>query len=80
MQTTNILTIELMYNNNNNNKQTNKQTNQQTNVFGQTIYRLRFYSNLFIHILLLSNSHNNAVASIEKNRGDKIAPCRVIVA
>ena len=34
------------------------------------IYRLRFYSNSLIHILSLSNSHNN-VASIEKNRGDK---------
>ena len=34
------------------------------------IYRLRFYSNLLIHILPLSNSHNNVV-SIQKNRGDK---------
>ena len=34
------------------------------------IYRLRFYSNSFIHILSLSNSHNN-VASLQKNRGDK---------
>ena len=34
------------------------------------IYRLRFYSNSLIRILLLSNSHNN-VASIQKNRGDK---------
>ena len=34
------------------------------------IYRLRFYSNSLIHILSLSNSHNN-VASIQKNRGDK---------
>ena len=34
------------------------------------IYRLRFYSNPLIHILSLSNSHNN-VASIQKNRGDK---------
>ena len=34
------------------------------------IYRLRFYSNTLIHILLLSNSHNN-VASIQKNQGDK---------
>ena len=33
-------------------------------------YRLLFYSNSLIHILLLSNSHNN-VASIQKNRGDK---------
>ena len=41
------------------------------------IYRLRFYSNSFIHILSLSNSHNN-VASIQKNRGDKSH--RVIVA
>ena len=41
------------------------------------IYRLRFYSNLFIHILSLSNSHNN-LASIQKNRGDKSH--RVIVA
>ena len=34
------------------------------------IYRLRFYSNSLIHILSLSNSHNN-VASIQKNRDDK---------
>ena len=34
------------------------------------IYRLRFYSNSLIHILSLSNSHNN-VASIQKDRGDK---------
>ena len=34
------------------------------------IYRLRFCSNSFIHILSLSKSHNN-VASIQKNRGDK---------
>ena len=34
------------------------------------IYRLRFYSNSLIHILLLSNSHNN-VASMQKNPGDK---------
>ena len=34
------------------------------------IYRLQFYSNSLIHILSLSNSHNN-VASIQKNRGDK---------
>ena len=34
------------------------------------IYRLRFYSNSLIHILSLSNTHNN-VASIRKNRGDK---------
>ena len=34
------------------------------------IYRLRFYSNLLIHILSLSNSHNNVV-SIQKNREDK---------
>ena len=34
------------------------------------IYRLRFYSNSLIHILSLSNSHNN-VASLQKNRGDK---------
>ena len=34
------------------------------------ICRLRFYSNSLIHILSLSNSHNN-VASIQKNRGDK---------
>ena len=34
------------------------------------IYRLRFLSNSLIHILSLSNSHNN-VASIQKNRGDK---------
>ena len=36
----------------------------------EAIYRLRFYSNSLIHILSLSNSHNN-VASIQKNRGDK---------
>ena len=41
------------------------------------IYRLRFYSNSLIHILSLSNSHNN-VASLKKNRGDKSH--RVIVA
>ena len=41
------------------------------------IYRLRFYSNSLIHILSLSNSHNN-VAPIQKNRGDKSH--RVIVA
>ena len=34
------------------------------------IYRLRFYSNSLIHVLSLSNLHNN-VASIQKNRGDK---------
>ena len=34
------------------------------------ISRLRFYSNSLIHILSLSNSHNN-VASVQKNRGDK---------
>ena len=34
------------------------------------IYRLRFYSNSLIHILSLSNSHNN-VESLQKNRGDK---------
>ena len=34
------------------------------------IYRLRFYSNPSIHILSLSNSHNN-IASIQKNRDDK---------
>ena len=42
-----------------------------------TIYRLLFCSNSLIHILSLSNSHNN-VASIQKNRGDKSH--RVIVA
>ena len=42
-----------------------------------TIYRLRFYSNSLIHILSLSNSHNN-VESIQKNRGDKSH--RVIIA
>ena len=41
------------------------------------IYRLRFYSNSLIHILSLSNSHNN-VAPLQKNRGDKSH--RVIVA
>ena len=35
------------------------------------IYQLRFYSNSLIHILLLSNSHNN-VASIQKNRDNKL--------
>ena len=35
------------------------------------IYWLRFYSNSLIHILSLSNSHNN-VASIQKHRGDKL--------
>ena len=34
------------------------------------IYRLRFYSNSLIHILLLSNFHND-VASLQKNRDDK---------
>ena len=34
------------------------------------IYRLRFYLDSLIHILSLSNSHNN-VASIQKNLGDK---------
>ena len=37
----------------------------------QEIYRLRFYSNSLIYILSLSISHNN-VASIQKNRGDKL--------
>ena len=41
------------------------------------IYRLRFYSKSLIHILSLSNSHNN-VASIQRNRDDKSH--RVIVA
>ena len=41
------------------------------------IYRLRFYSNLLIHILSLSNVHNN-VAPIQKNQDDKSH--RVIVA
>ena len=41
------------------------------------IYRLRFYSNSLIRVLLLSNSHNK-VSSIQKNRGDKSH--RVIVA
>ena len=41
------------------------------------ICRLRFYSNSLIHILSLSNTHNN-VASIRKNRGDK--SYRIIVA
>ena len=41
------------------------------------IYRLRFYSNSLIHILSLSNLHNN-VASLQKNRADKSH--RVIVA
>ena len=34
------------------------------------IYRLRFYSNSLIHILSLSNLHNN-IASLQKNRGNK---------
>ena len=34
------------------------------------IYRLLFYSNSLIHIVSLSNSHNN-VASSQNNRGDK---------
>ena len=34
------------------------------------IYRLRFHLNPLIHILSLSNSHNN-VASIQKNPDDK---------
>ena len=41
------------------------------------IYRLQFFSNSLIHILSLSNSHNN-IASIQKNRDDKSH--RVIVA
>ena len=41
------------------------------------IYRLPFYSNSLLHILSLSNSHNN-VASIQKNLADKSH--RVIVA
>ena len=41
------------------------------------ILRLRLSSNSLIHVLSLSNSHNN-VASIQKNRGDK--SYRVIVA
>ena len=41
------------------------------------IYRLRLYSNSLIHIVSLSNSHNN-VASIQKNRDNKSH--RVIVA
>ena len=41
------------------------------------IYRLRFYSNSLIHILSLSNSHNNVVP-IQKNWADKSH--RVIVA
>ena len=41
------------------------------------IYWLRFYSNSLIHILSLSNSHNN-IGSIQKNRDDKSH--RVIVA
>ena len=41
------------------------------------IYRIRFFSDSLIHILSLSNPHNN-VASIQKNRGDKSH--RVIVA
>ena len=41
------------------------------------IYRLQFYLNSLIHILSLSNLHNNE-ASVQKNRGDKSH--RVIVA
>ena len=41
------------------------------------IYRLRFYSNSLIHVLSLSNWHNN-LASIQKNWDDKSE--RVIVA
>ena len=41
------------------------------------IYRLRFYSNSLVHILSLSNLHNN-VASIQKNQANKSH--RVIVA
>ena len=41
------------------------------------IYRLRFYSNSLIHILSLSNLHNN-LAPIQKNRDNKSH--RVIVA
>ena len=41
------------------------------------IYRLRFYSNSLIHILSLSNLHNN-VASLQKNWDNKSH--RVIVA
>ena len=41
------------------------------------IYRLRLYLNSLIHILSLSNLHNN-VASLQKNRDDK--SYRVIVA
>ena len=41
------------------------------------IYRLRFCSNLLIHILSLSNLHNN-VSPLQKNRVDKSH--RVIVA
>ena len=37
------------------------------------IYLLRFYSNLLIHILSLSNLHNNE-APIQKNRGDVMTP------
>ena len=41
------------------------------------IYQLQFYSNSLIHILSLSNLHNN-IASVQKNRDDKLH--RVIVA
>ena len=44
------------------------------------IYRLRFYSKSLIHILSLSNSHNN-LASIQKNEGGGVdISHRVIVA
>ena len=41
------------------------------------IHQLRFYLNLLIQILLLANSHNN-IASLQKNRDDKLH--RIIVA
>ena len=41
--------------------------------FHGAIYRLRFYSNSLIHIVSLSNLHNN-VASVQKNRSDKSHP------
>ena len=42
------------------------------------IYRLRFYSNSLIHIVSLSNSHNN-VASLQRNRGDNCSLSGIVV-
>ena len=40
------------------------------------ICRIRFYSNSLIHMLSLSNSHNNVASSIQKNRADKSHPVK----